>query len=82
MVYSCTEYFFLIQVRPPQYQNYVYEEDDYQPVNYGLQYGEKHDEGARRFSGHTYGTYAETDLDNPDQPTDYSLRYKTNSSLL
>jgi len=62
------------EVRPPQYQNYVYEEDEYQPVNYGLQYTEKHDEAARRFGARNYGTYAETDLDNPDQPTNYSLR--------
>ncbi|XP_059490549.1 adenomatous polyposis coli protein-like isoform X3 [Neocloeon triangulifer] len=64
------------EVRPPQYQNYVYEEDeDYQPVNYSLQYAEKNVDVARRFAGRNYGTYAETDLDNPDQPTNYSLRY-------
>ncbi|CAB3379408.1 Hypothetical predicted protein [Cloeon dipterum] len=62
------------EVRPTQYQNYVYEEGDFQPVNYALQFAEKHDE-SRRYN-RIYSTYAETDLDNFDQPTNYGERFK------
>lgn len=69
-----------------KFQNYMFE-DDYQPVDYSLKYTEERKEGdeARRFNGQVrsmsvrnttvYGAYAETDLDNPDQPTNFSLRY-------
>lgn len=51
-------------MRSPQYQNYVYEAE------------EALEEAAlRRLGGRRYGAYAETDLDNPDQATNYSLRY-------
>ncbi|KAF4518709.1 hypothetical protein B566_EDAN013728 [Ephemera danica] len=61
-----------------KFQNYVFEEPEYQPVDYSLQYPEERNGQVHSMvmrPNNVYGAYAETDLDNPDQPTNFSLRY-------